>query len=582
MKTIEGLVQGTGDWLAHRRTTRNASDAPAMMGTSPYVSRSQLIKQRATGVEREIDANTQRIFDKGHEVEPKLRALAERLLGEDLFPITGVSDDGYLGASFDGVTMGDDVILEAKQHNAKKIACIGLGEIPPADYWQIVQQFAVCETAHTCLYLVGDGSDEGTSRLTILRKEIEHDIPKLRAGWQELDNDVFLFVPEAQEVQPVGRHRPQLPALRVQATGMVTMSNLDEFRAASLAQFESMNYELVTDQDFADAENDIKFCKAVEDNAKASTAAILSGTGDVDAILRAIADVAAEARRNRLLKENSVKARKDERRTEIGNNARRAVQQHVLAINESLGEHGIQMPATLIGDIGDAIKGKRSFASMQEAIDSVVANAKIDASQLADRVRANVAILAEHPDHAGLFADRVQLCASKAPEDLRNLVAARIAEEDKRLADQREKIRLEEIAKLQREQEERDASTARRAEAQPAMAAPTPVATPAPAPAPAPAAVEAPEPEIAEAAQVMASSTSTRRVRLMKLGEVNAAIAPLTISAEGLALLGFQPVNTDRGAKNYDAGQFRAMCIAMRASLADAVRKVEDDFPLAA
>ena len=36
MRTIN-LAQGSPEWLAHRRTTRNASDAPAMMGVSPYV-----------------------------------------------------------------------------------------------------------------------------------------------------------------------------------------------------------------------------------------------------------------------------------------------------------------------------------------------------------------------------------------------------------------------------------------------------------------------------------------------------------------------------------------------------------------
>ena len=132
--------------------------------------------------------------------------------------------------------------------------------------------------------------------------------------------------------------------------------------------------------------------------------------------------------RSRLALDKLVTKRKDERRTEIGNNARRAVQDHVRGINETLGEHGLQVPATLIADLQAAIKGKRSFASMQDAVDAVATNAKITASQAADRIRANMGILAEHPEHATLFADRVQLCASKAPEDLRNLVAARIAE----------------------------------------------------------------------------------------------------------------------------------------------------------
>src|SRR5690606_3672231 len=121
---------------AHRRTVHNASEASVMMGAFPTFSRRELVKLCATGLEREFSDYVQkRVLDRGHEVEPALRALAERMIGEDLYPVTGVSDDGYLGASFDGVTLAEDTILEAKQHNAEKVACIQRGEIPPADRW---------------------------------------------------------------------------------------------------------------------------------------------------------------------------------------------------------------------------------------------------------------------------------------------------------------------------------------------------------------------------------------------------------------------------------------------------------------
>src|SRR5690606_27939340 len=175
MKTLT-LQQGSPEWLAHRRTTRNASDAPAMMGASPYVTRAELIRRVATGIEPEIDSATQARFDRGHEVEPALRALAEELIGEDLYPVTGVSDDGYLGASFDGVTLTEDTIFEAKQANASKIECIERDEIPHQDYWQVVQQFAVCESATRCLYIVGDGTEAGTKWLFIERSQVEADI----------------------------------------------------------------------------------------------------------------------------------------------------------------------------------------------------------------------------------------------------------------------------------------------------------------------------------------------------------------------------------------------------------------------
>ena len=108
--------------------------------------------------------------------------------------------------------------------------------------------------------------------------------------------------------------------------------------------------------------------------------------------------------------------------------------------------HAISPPTNLAAEIALAIKGKKSLSSMRDAIDTAVAAQKIDANQRADGIRACIAVLAEFPDHAHLFADRVQLCASKTPEDLRNLAKARIAEHEQRIEQERERIRAEEAA----------------------------------------------------------------------------------------------------------------------------------------
>src|SRR5690606_25602062 len=126
----------------------------------------------------------------------------------------------------------EDTILEAKQHNAEKVACIQRGEIPPADRWQVVQQFAVCESAQRCLYLVGDGTEEGTAVLEISREQIADDISALIAGWKQFEADVAAYQPEEAAPAPVvGRAPDQLPSLHIEVTGMVTASNLAEFKA---------------------------------------------------------------------------------------------------------------------------------------------------------------------------------------------------------------------------------------------------------------------------------------------------------------------------------------------------------------
>ena len=74
---IHSLIQGTPEWRAHRTNHFNASDAPAMMGCSPYETRTQLLHRLKTGVGPEVDAATQRRFEDGHRFEALARPLAE-------------------------------------------------------------------------------------------------------------------------------------------------------------------------------------------------------------------------------------------------------------------------------------------------------------------------------------------------------------------------------------------------------------------------------------------------------------------------------------------------------------------------
>lgn len=557
MKTVE-LIQGTPEWHAHRAQHLNASDAPAMLGASTNHTRTDLIRELAAGVPREFsDFVQERVIDPGHEFEAQARAIAEQLVGEDLYPVTGVA--GKYSASFDGLTLLEDIAWEHKRLNqtlrdAMFDGCTGT-DLPLMYQIQMEHQAMVSQCERVFFMASEWRQTSGGWELVEERHCWYVPNPELRAkivaGWAQFEADVAAYEPEAAAA-PItsGRAPDQLPALRIEVTGMVTASNLAEWKEQAIAVFQGISTELVSDQDFANAETTVKWCGNIEEQLKAAKQHALSQTESIDLLFRTIDDIAAEARAKRLDLEKLVKRRKDERRTEIGNAARRAVQQHVLAINETLGEHAIPMPTTLVADIAEAMKGKRSFSNMQEAVDAVAANAKIDASQYAERIRANVAILAGHVEHATLFADRVQLCATKAPEDLRNLVAARIAEhqqaEQARLDAEREKIREQEQVKAQEAAAAVQAAQVQQvlvAEAAPALAGPaTTAGTPSP-------------------------SATQRPVVRIKLGQIVDLIAPLKIDAEGLRQLGFEPVATERGSKLYDADQVDAMRAAMIRSL---------------
>lgn len=575
MITVE-LIQGTPEWHAHRAQHLNASDAPAMLGASTNHSRTDLIRELAAGVPREFsDFVQERVIDPGHEFEAQARAIAEQLVGEDLYPVTGVA--GKYSASFDGLTLLEDIAWEHKRLNqtlrdAMFDGCTG-ADLPLMYQIQMEHQAMVSQCERVFFMASEWRQTSGGWELVEERHCWYVPNPELRArivaGWAQLEADVAAYEPvPVAEPPAAGRAPDQMPALRIEVTGMVTASNLAEWKEQAIAVFQGISTELVTDQDFADAEKTVKWCGDIEDQLRAAKQHALSQTESIDLLFRTIDAIAEEARSKRLALEKRVKTRKDERRTEIGNAARRAVQQHVLAINETLGEHAIPMPATLAAYIAEAMKGKRSFTSMQEAVDTVAANAKVDASQSAERIRGNIRVMEmEVGTHAALFPDRVQLCFTKSAEDLRNLIAARIAQhqlaEQARLDAEREQIRKQEEERAQER----------------VVAAAEPTAPPAPEPKP-----EAkPQPAVQAVPAPVAMEDRALWVaegKRLKLGEIVDLIAPLKIDAEGLRRLGFDPVATERGAKLYAADQVPAILAAAIRVLQSAANG--QSYPLAA
>jgi putative phage-type endonuclease len=531
---IVNLVQGTPEWHAHRAKHRNASDAPAMLGLSPYKSRAALLREIATGIGEEITPDKQRLFDDGHAAEAKARPLAEAIIREELFPCTGVLEDTALSASFDGLTMEGDIAFEHKALNDRLREAMGegcTGADLPMDYQVQMEQQAMVSGAKSVLFMASKWNGE---KLVEERHCVYTPSPSVRAmlvqGWAQFEADLAAFqVEPVAAPAPVGRVLPTLPALRVEVTGMVTASNLAEYRDQAIAVFRGINTDLQTDQDFADAELAAKWCEDIEGRLKAAKDHALSQTESIDQLFRALDQIGAEARAKRLEITKLVGNRKEAIRQEIAVEAWRTVQAHYDAINTTMGEHALRSPMGDTQRIGAAMKGKRTVATLREAANNEANLLKIEASQQAERVRACVAFLAEvgSPE---LFPDRVALCASKTPDDLRNLALARLAEKAQREHDRREQER--------QEQNRLEAQAAIRAETSPPVQA-----------------NHAPQqqPVGAKAATTPVVGAATRKI---KLGDINAAIAPLTITADGLASLGFQPVGNAGAAKLYDANVF--------------------------
>ncbi|WP_353187454.1 YqaJ viral recombinase family protein [Pseudomonas sp.] len=461
---IHNVAQGSAEWHALRAQHFTASEAPAMMGASKYQTRTDLLTMKKTGIAPEVTQAQQYIFDKGHATEALARPLVEVMIGEELYPVVGT--DGNLLASMDGATMLGETLFEHKLWNESLVAQVKAGELEPHYYWQLEQQLLV-SGAERVIFVCSDGTAKNFVHMEY--RPVAGRAAQLVEGWKQFEADLCNFeMAEAPSII-VGKAPDELPALRIELTGMVTASNLKVFEDSALAVIDSVKTTLETDQDFADAKKAVKWCGDVEEAVAVAKKQALSQTQSIDELFSSLDRISAHARETRLKVDKLVKAQELLVKTNIKQKAEQSLADHVAAINKTLGR--VTLPA-VASDFAGAMKNKRTIASLQDAVDTELARAKIAASQSADAIRLNLTSLSElAPDHAFLFSD-IQQLVLKANDDLVVLIKVRISEhqkaEEQKAEAQREQIRQQELKRIDDEAKAK------------APVEPAPVASPAP------------------------------------------------------------------------------------------------------
>lgn len=576
---LHNLVQGSPEWDLFRLQHHGASEAAAMLGISPTTKRNELLKAKKTGLPKEFSRFVQeRVLDKGHEVEALARPIVEELIGDDLYPVT--CSDGKQSASCDGLTDVRKKAFEHKQWNLDLASMVADGVVPDYHMAQC-QQILKVTGAEELIFVVSDGTRDHFVHTTIV-PDIEW-FNRIDRGWEQFDQDLIDFEPIEVVATPVGKAPETLPALRIEVTGMVTASNLAEFKHTALSAIHSVNRELTTDTHFADAEKAVKWCGDIEERIAAAKQHALSQTASIDELFRTMDDISAEARRVRLELDKLVKARKETIRGEIVAGGVAGLRDHIAALNARLGKP--YMPA-VPADFAGVIKGKRSIDSLRDAVDSELARAKIAASEIADRIDANLKYLREKAAaHTFLFADAATIVL-KAHDDLKAMVTLRMVEHERTEAAKeearREQIRQEEAAKLQREaaahQAEQDAIAARRSQEEAdaqrtANDAIKTAATPAVQTYDNGAPIYSTTTFKDNGEPIMLDKDGKRSVfcdlnddlptekPTLKLGDVNARLG-FTVTAEFLDLLGFR-AHVERSSKLYRESDFPRICAAI-------------------
>ena len=401
------LKQGSEAWLDNRLRAFNASEAPVMMGCHPNMTRDELLEAKATcNPKTYSDFVEKRVFAKGHETEAMARPILEAAIGEDLYPVSG--KNGQYQASFDGLTLMQDIGFEHKQWNAELAALVAANKPPAYIYWQLEHQLLVCHDLQKIILVVSDGTADNWAQMDYTA--VPGRRQQLIGGWEQFGQDMAEFKATKKTVEPVGVRPDSLPALFVDVAGqLVTQSNLKEFRAGAELLIGSIKTELTTDADFADAEAAIKWLDEHEKKIDSAIEQAMSRTGPLEELVRTLKDVQQNLmRKTRLQLNKQVEAQKVNRRNQIVADAEAEFGNFLDAANNEFKAAKVSI-GTVRPDFYLAIKGKRSFDSMVSACNDLIAKSKIEVNEIAGKVRSNLAMLAEQKDFDFLFPNKQQL-----------------------------------------------------------------------------------------------------------------------------------------------------------------------------
>ena len=438
------VQQGSEAWNKLRSEHNTASESAAMLGLSKYQSRNDLLKQKATGLVEEVTPSKQKLFDAGHDSEAKARPIAELLIGVELFPCTATDDDGNYLASFDGIDLMETVVWEHKIFSQSLADLLAINEVPDTHWPQLEQQLLV-SGADRAMLMCSDGTNENMAYTWY--ESVPERRQQIIEGWKQFDTDINAYEHKESAVVTPGTAPDALPTLNIQVKGMVTQSNLNAFKDTAQAVISGIKTDLQTDIDFADAEKTAKWLKDVEGKLEYAKEQALSQTADIDALFKAIDSIKEEAREKRLNLGKLVKTRKDSIKATMMKAGIDQFHEFVITVDESLNPYFLSNPAI---SLATAIKGKRTIESIQNAIDTALAMAKIDINKEADLIRINSKLFTE--EYRFLFSD-AQTLISKDTDDLKLIINARINAHQEKEAREKEAWEKAQRKKAEREKE---------------------------------------------------------------------------------------------------------------------------------
>lgn len=418
-RTEHNLKQGSQMWHAFRAEHYGASEASAMLGLSPYKTRTNLLSEKKTGLTQEVNATTQKVFDKGHEVEALARPIIEKIIGEDLSPVT--FSFGKLSASSDGISYMGGIAWENKQFNSEHYEQVKNGKLPEI-HWPQCQQVLYCTGAEKLFFTISDGTEDRTVGIWVYPDtELQQRIVE---GWAQFERDLESFVPTVVIESPIPQPVLALPTLFIHAKGEITTSNMKEYGEALAKRLEDVRaIALVSDQDFSDAKEAAKLLRDNIKQANLAKEAMLSQTVTVGEAARMIDAWCEDMRLTALQLEKDVKEKDLLKKQEMIQAAQISFTNLTNVLEKDVAPIQLNF---IMPNFAEAIKGKSKYSAMQDAISTLVANSTVDANRVAMDIRTKQAWIKENADGYQMLLADIQTIIHKPMDDLQLLVKSRI------------------------------------------------------------------------------------------------------------------------------------------------------------
>ena len=443
MKILQ-LIQGSTEWKKTRMSHFCASEAAAMLGFCDKTTRNALLHMKATGCEKEFSSWAQEnILNKGHEVEALARPIVEAMISDELYPATGAIElDGLpLLASFDGLNMDFSVGFEHKQLNQALVAAVDAETVPDTHWPQLEQQLLISGADHI-IFAVSDGTEENFHYVSYHSKPERRE--SLVKGWKQFQKDLAEYVQVEHSEIVKAESKAIIPTLQFQITGSVSDSNLVQFKRDARFYLEQINTELQTDEDFGQAITDGKDCESAEKALKALKEKALAESADISEVMSALDEYQEKFRQMRLKLGKMVKSEKEARRKQIIDVAAGKWQILLTGFRQ---DFNLLPAAELTPDFAEACKGKKSLSSMQNAVDTALAQATIKLNDAASLFSENLSCI--DASQMFLFGDLQQLI-NQPHEAFRAIVQSRVIQFQEQ---QRQKREAEEKARIEAEKQ---------------------------------------------------------------------------------------------------------------------------------